>query len=399
MHTYLYEGKSIAGKRVYGSVQVRTTEELYRWFRVNRVTVTSVKKKQTKLNFRIGSGIRLKDISNFARQLGVMYGAGLPLSECLSVLATQTQNKHLSKVVRTISHSVESGSTLADSLMKRRDVFGDMFIHMVDAGELGGVLDVILKNLATYLEKAVAMRRKIKGAMMYPLVVILVALISVLFMLFFIIPVFANLFAEFNSDLPGPTKIVIFLSHTIQRNFLYIGIFMFSLVVAYTLIMKKEKAQLIRDTIFLNLPVFGPIIRKSAIARFSRTLEALLGSGVAIIEALNITAKSVVNKVIQKTLHQMAERIASGQSISEPLRESNVFPPMVVQMVSVGEKTGEVDSMLGKIADFYEEEVDVAIQSLTSVLEPIMIVLLGIVIGGMLIAMYLPMFDLVGAIK
>ena len=399
MPTYVYEGKNPSGKKVAGEVEARTTDELYRWFRANRVTVTSVKKKRKELSFRIGTGINLKEIADFARQLAVMIGAGLPLSQCLSVMATQVENKHLRTVLRSVSHSVESGSTLADSMLKRKDVFGDLFIHMVEAGELGGVLDIILKRLATYLEKTVALRRKIKGAMMYPLVIGVVAVISVLFMLLFIIPVFANLFADFEAELPAPTKIVMFLSGLIKNNFLYMGAVIFVLVVAYCFIIRKQKARLIRDKIFLALPVFGPVIRKSAIARFSRTLETLLASGVAIIEALNITAKSAGNMVIQTTVQQMAERIAGGQTISEPLRESGVFPPMVVQMVAVGEQTGEVDGMLRKVADFYDDEVDAAVQAMTSVIEPIMIVFLGTIIGGMLIAMYLPMFDLVGAIK
>ena len=399
MSKYIYEGKNPAGKKVGGEVEARTTDELYRWFRANRVTVTSVKKKRKELSFRIGTGIRLKEIADFARQLAVMIGAGLPLSQCLSVMSTQVENKHLQTVLRSVSHSVESGSTLADSLMKRKDVFGDLFIHMVEAGELGGVLDIILNRLATYLEKTVALRRKIKGAMMYPLVIFVVAIISVLFMLLFIIPVFANLFRDFEAELPVPTKIVMFLSGLIKNNFIYMGIAVFLLIVAYKVIIRKEKARFIRDKIFLAMPVFGPVVRKSAIAKFSRTLETLLASGVAIIEALNITAKSAGNMVIQTTVQRMAERIAGGQTISEPLRESGVFPPMVVQMIAVGEQTGEVDGMLRKVADFYDDEVDAAVQSMTSVIEPIMIVFLGTIVGGMLIAMYLPMFDLVGAIK
>lgn len=399
MPIYVYEGKNPAGKKVSGEVEVRTADELYRWFRANRVTVTSVKKRRRELNLRIGTGIKLGEIANFARQFAVMIGAGLPLSQCLAVMAAQVENRHFQKVLRSVSQSVESGSTLADSLIRHQNVFGELFIHMVEAGELGGVLDVILRRLATYLEKTVALRRKIKGALMYPLVITVVAFVSVLFMLMFIIPIFANLFANFQAELPGPTKVVIFLSNTIQNNFIYMGIGIVLLIVLYKLVTRKEKGRLVRDKILLALPVFGPVILKSAISRFSRTLETLLASGVAIIEALNITAKSAGNMVIQVTVQRMAERIASGQTISEPLRESGVFPPMVVQMVAVGEKTGEVDAMLSKIADFYEDEVDTAVQAMTSILEPIMIVLLGTVVGGMLIAMYLPMFDLIGAIK
>ncbi len=399
MPLYVYEGKNPAGKKVSGEVEVRTSDELYRWFRANRVTVTSVKKKGKEFHFRLGTGIKLREIANFARQLSVMIGAGLPLSQSLSVMANQVENKHLRAVLRGVSHSVESGSTLADSLLKRQDVFGELFIHMVEAGELAGVLDVILGRLATYLEKSVALRRKIKGAMMYPLVISIVAMVSVGFMLIFIIPVFAKLFADFEAELPGPTKVVIVMSNFLQKysGFMVGGIIL--LIVAYKYIMRKENARYIRDKIFLATPVFGTVIRKSAIARFSRTLETLLASGVAIIEALHITAKTAGNMVIQRTVQQMAERIAGGQSISEPLKESGVFPPMVVQMVAVGEQTGEVDVMLGKVADFYEEEVDAAVQSMTSILEPIMVVFLGTIVGGMLIAMYLPIFDLVGAVK
>ena len=399
MPVYVYEGKNPAGKNVSGQIEARTTDELYRWFRANRVTVTSVKQKRRELSLRIGTGIRLKEVADVARQLAVMIGAGLPLSQCLAVMAAQVENKNLQTVLRSVSHSVESGSTLADSLTKHRNVFGDLFIHMVEAGELGGVLDIILRRLATYLEKTVALRRKIKGAMMYPLVIAVVAIVSVLFMLLFIIPVFANLFADFEAELPGPTKIVLFLSMMIQKNFMYMAVAIVLIIVGYKFIVRKEKARFVRDKVLLALPVFGPVILKSTISRFSRTLETLLSSGVAIIEALNITAKSAGNMVIQVTVSRMAERIAGGQTISEPLRESGVFPPMVVQMVAVGEQTGEVDAMLGKIADFYEDEVDAAVQSMTSVLEPIMIVFLGTIVGGMLIAMYLPMFDLVGAIK
>ena len=399
MPTYVYEGKNQAGNKVAGEVNVHSTVELYRWLRANRITASLVRKKRRKINFRIGTGVRLNEIAVFARQLGVMYGAGLHLSKCLSVMAAQTQGRHFRTVVHNISQSVENGSTLADSLMRQGNVFSDMFIHMVEAGELGGVLDIILKRIASYLEKTVALRRKIKGAMTYPLVITLVAILSVLFMLLLIIPVFANLFADFDAELPGPTKIVIFLSNAIQRHFLQMIIISLLVLVVYKTIIRKQKVQFFRDKVLLALPLFGPVIRKSAISRFSRTLETLLSSGVAIIEALNITAKSVGNLVVQNTVHQMAERISSGQSISEPLKESGVFPPMVIQMVAVGEQTGEVDIMLGKVADFYDEEVDVAVQSMTSVLEPIMIVILGVIVGGMLIAMYLPMFDLVGAIR
>ena len=399
MPTYVYEGKNPAGKKVSGEVDARTTDELYRWFRANRVTVTLVKKKRKELKFKIGTGISLKEIADFARQLAVMIGAGLPLSQCLSVMAAQVENKHLRAVLKSVSNSVESGSTLADSLIKRREVFGDLFIHMVEAGELGGVLDVILNRLATYLEKSVALRRKIKGAMMYPLVIAVVALVSVLFMLIFIIPVFANLFSDFDAELPGPTKVVMYISALIQTRFIHIIVVTVLLIIVYNILTRKEQGRYVRDKIFLALPVFGTVIRKSAISRFSRTLETLLSSGVAIIEALNITAKSAGNMVIQRTVQQMAERIAGGQTISEPLRECGVFPPMVVQMIAVGEQTGEVDVMLGKVADFYDEEVDAAVQAMTSIIEPIMIVLLGTIVGGMLIAMYLPMFDLVGAVK
>jgi type IV pilus assembly protein PilC len=399
MPIYVYEGKNPAGKKVSGEVEVRTTDELYRWFRANRVTVTTVKKKRKELSFKIGTGIRLGEIANFSRQFAVMIGAGLPLSQCLAVMANQVDNKHFKKVLRSVAHNVESGSTLADSLIKYRNIFGDLFIHMVEAGELGGVLDVILRRVATYLEKTVALRRKIKGALMYPLVISVVAVVAVTFMLVFIIPVFAGLFADFDAELPGPTKVVLFLSNILQHNFVYIIIGLVLLVVGYKFVTRKEKGRLIRDKIFLSLPVFGPVVLKTAISRFARTLETLLASGVAIIEALNITAKSSGNMVIEKTVKKMAERIAGGQTISEPLKESGVFPPMVVQMVAVGEQTGEVDVMLGKVADFYEDEVDTAVQSMTSVLEPIMIVILGTVVGGMLIAMYLPMFDLIGAVK
>ena len=399
MAIYVYEGKNPAGKRVSGEVEVRTTDELYRWFRANRVTVTTVKKKRKELSFKIGTGIRLGEIANFARQFAVMIGAGLPLSQCLAVMANQVENKHFQKVLRSVAHNVESGSTLADSLIKYRNIFGDLFIHMVEAGELGGVLDVILRRVATYLEKTVALRRKIKGALMYPLVISVVAVVAVCFMLIFIIPVFSGLFADFDAELPGPTKITLFLSDMLQHNFVYIIIGIVLLVVGYKFVTRKDKGRLIRDKIFLSLPVFGPVVLKTSISRFARTLETLLASGVAIIEALNITAKSSGNMVIELTVKSMAERIAGGQTISEPLKESGVFPPMVVQMVAVGEQTGEVDIMLGKIADFYEDEVDTAVQSMTSVLEPIMIVILGTVVGGMLIAMYLPMFDLIGAVK
>ena len=399
MSIYVYEGKNPAGKKVSGEVEVRTTDELYRWFRANRVTVATVKKKRKELSFKIGTGIRIGEIANFARQFAVMIGAGLPLSQCLAVMGNQVENKHFKKVLRSVAHNVESGSTLADSLIKYRNIFGDLFIHMVEAGELGGVLDVILRRVATYLEKTVALRRKIKGALMYPLVISVVAVVAVVFMLVFIIPVFAGLFADFDAELPGPTKIVLFLSNMLQHNFLYIIIGCVLFVVGYKFVTRKEKGKLVRDKIFLSLPVFGPVVLKTAISRFARTLETLLASGVAIIEALNITAKSSGNMVIENTVKKMAERIAGGQTISEPLKESGVFPPMVVQMVSVGEQTGEVDVMLGKIADFYEDEVDTAVQSMTSILEPIMIVILGTVVGGMLIAMYLPMFDLIGAVK
>ena len=309
------------------------------------------------------------------------------------------ESAELRRVVAEVKESVQAGTTLAEALSRHKKVFDDLYVNMVDAGEIGGALDTILVRLAVYREKADALARKVKGAMVYPSVVMTVAIGVTFVMLTYIVPVFAKMFTGLGAELPAPTRFILSLSGFIRGNILTGVISLIILIVAYRYYSKTQKGRLNIDRVKLKLPLLGDLIRKSSIARFSRTLATLLSSGVSILDALDITARTSNNRVVHDAIKRSVLSIAEGETITQPLKESKVFPPMVIQMISVGEKTGGLDEMLSKIADFYDEEVDAAVAALTSMIEPVIIVLMGIVIGGIVIAMYLPMFEIIGKIS
>jgi len=398
MPVFEYKGKTSGGAVVTGTLKTKDRAELDRVLRRNKIIVTGVKKKPTELQIKIGTGVKKIDISRFTRQFSTMIGAGLPMVQCLDILGAQCENKEFAKIVHKVKDSVSGGSTLSESLNRHPKVFDTLYTNMVEAGEIGGALDVILTRLANYREKADALTRKVKGAMVYPSVIVVVAIGVTFAMLTWIVPVFAKMFGGLNAELPEPTQVVLGISNFLQSNILFIFLGLIGGIAGFLFWISTPKGRLIFDKILLKLPIFGTLVRRSAVARFTRTLGTLLSSGVSIIEALEVTAKTAGNMVIANAIRKSVISIAEGDTITAPLKATGVFPPMVTQMISVGEKTGGLDEMLSKIADFYDEEVDAAVGALTSIIEPVIIVFMGIVIGGILVAMYLPMFDIIGKI-
>lgn len=339
-----------------------------------------------------------KDVVIFTRQFSTMIDAGLPLVQGLTVLSEQADNKTFKDILKGITKDVEGGSTLAESLKKHPKVFDDLYVNLVAAGEVGGVLDTVLQRLASYIEKAEKLRSKIKGAMIYPAVVVAIAIVVLAVILIFVIPVFEDMFKSVGSALPLPTQFVVELSRFVKSNVHYlIGAFVL-LGVLFRYYRRSEKGRKQTDALLLKLPVFGPLLKKVAVARFTRTLSTMISSGVPILDALEIVAKTSGNVILEEVIFEVRASIAEGQTIAEPLSETGIFPAMVVQMISVGEATGALDTMLEKIADFYDDEVDAAVEALTSMLEPLLMVFLGGAIGGMVIAMYLPIFKMAAAL-
>lgn len=398
MPVFEYKGKTLAGAVVKGQMKANTKADLERVLRQNRILVTSITKKAPELNIKFGTGVGRMDVSRFTRQFATMISAGLPMVQCLDILSSQLENKEFAKIIIQIGDAVRGGATLSDAMARHPKIFDQLYTNMVEAGEVGGALDTILIRLAVYREKADQLIRKVKGAMVYPSVVVVVAIGVTIGMLTFIVPVFAKMFAGVGAGLPAPTQVVLSISEFLQANFLYLIIGSIAGGVVFTWWKKTPSGGLIFDRILLASPIIGTIIQKSSVARFTRTLATLLSSGVSIIEALEITAKTAGNLVVSNAINKSVLAIAEGETITGPLKETGVFPPMVIQMIGVGEKTGGLDDMLNKIADFYDEEVDEAVNALTSIIEPIIIVFMGAVIGGILIAMYLPMFDIIGKI-
>lgn len=398
MPEFDYKGKTLAGAAVTGKLKAKTREDVERVLRQNRILVSSISKKAPEINIKIGTGIKKIEVSRFTRQFATMIGAGLPMVQCLDILSTQLENKELARIVKEVKEGVSGGATLSEALSQHPKIFDQLYTNMVEAGEVGGALDAILVRLAVYREKADQLIRKVKGAMVYPSVVAFVATAVTIGMLTFIVPVFAKMFGGLNAELPMPTQVILVVSNFLQDNFLYLMGIIIVLVIALIYWKKTPSGELMWAQAMLKMPVLGNLVRKSAVARFTRTLSTLLSSGVSILDALEITAKTAGNKVISNAINKSVLAIAEGDTITAPLKESGVFPPMVTQMISVGEKTGGLDEMLSKIADFYDEEVDDAVSALTSVIEPIIIVFMGVVIGGIMIAMYLPMFDIIGKI-
>jgi type IV pilus assembly protein PilC len=364
------------------------------------ILVTKIAEKTApKVSFKFGGKVKDKEMAIFTRQFSTMIDAGLPLVQCLNILAEQSESKTLRSVTGQVARHVEAGSTLADALRRHPRTFDDLFTNLVEVGEAGGILDVVLQRLAAYIEKAAALKRKVKAAMVYPCAIIGVALLVVIFMLTFVIPTFAQMFKDLGADLPLPTKVVMWLSDFVRSYILLIIAGMIGCVMALRSYYRTEGGRATIDALMLKLPVFGTLVRKVAVARFTRTLGTLVQSGVPILDGLRITARTAGNKVVEKAVLQCRAAVTEGKTLADPLRTSGVFPPMVTQMISVGEQTGALDAMLSKIADFYDDEVDTAVSTLTSLLEPIMIVFLGVVVGGLVVAMYLPIFKLVTLVK
>jgi type IV pilus assembly protein PilC len=399
MPTYLYKARTLSGESTQGEVNAATESEVVGHLRKRRLVVVSVKEKPKEVSISIGKGVKTKDLVLFTRQFATMINAGLPLVQSLDILASQQSKPKVAEKIRALLGEVESGSTLADAMRKHRDFFSEIYVNMIAAGEAGGILDTILLRLAEYLEAADKLRRKVRGAMFYPLTVMGFAVIAIAVLLMFVIPTFAGFFSSAGVALPLPTRIVMSLSDFLLGYWWALIGFMAIAFYAFRAYRRSPQGQLTSDRLVLRVPVLGQVLRKAAIARFSRTLGTLVQSGVPILEGLEITARTAGNKVIENAVMDSRASIAGGETIAEPLKKSEVFPPMVVQMINVGEQTGGLDDMLGKIADFYDEEVEAAVQALTSVIEPVMIVFLGAIVGGMVVAMYLPIFDIIQTVE
>jgi type IV pilus assembly protein PilC len=398
MATFTYTARTASGDIQSGQVDVSNREEAVSYLRRNRMVPVRVEEKKGGDGITFGTGISTRDIVIFTRQFATMINSGLPLVQSLDILAKQSENKALRKVIQEILYDVESGQTLADAMGEHPKVFTDLYKNMVAAGEAGGILDTILLRLAVFLEKADALKRKIKGAMIYPAVILTVAAGAVIVLLLFVIPTFQQMFESAGVPLPAPTLFVIMISKLLQAYWYVLAGAIIMGVIMLRQYYKTPGGQLLIDRILLTMPILGPLQRKGSIARFTRTLGTLVSSGVSILDGLEITARTAGNRVIHDAIMESRTSIAGGETISEPLKKSGVFPPMVVQMINVGEQTGGLDEMLTKIADFYDEEVDAAVAALLAAMEPLMIVFLGVVVGGMIIAMYLPIFDMINAV-
>jgi len=400
MATFMWQGVGPRGETLQGEMEATNREAVISRLRSQRIRPRANKiraKGKLDQNIKIpgfGEKVSQKDVVIFTRQLATMIDAGLPIVQALDILAQQSENKTFSKSIKQVKQDVESGTTFADSLRKHPKQFDDLYTNMVDAGEIGGILDTILARLSAYMEKALKLKSKIKGAMIYPASIVSVAVIVTGILLIFVIPTFADMFSSFGKALPLPTQIAINHSYVTIAYFPYIIAFWISLFVVIRMWYRTEKGKFAIDGTLLKLPIFGDLFRKAAVARFTRTLSTLLSSGVPVLDALYITGKTAGNKVVEKAIFNARQSISEGRTLTEPLIESQVFPPMVCQMINVGETTGALDSMLNKIADFYDDEVDNAVANLTALMEPLVIVFLGVIIGGLVVAMYLPIFQL-----
>jgi type IV pilus assembly protein PilC len=383
-----------------GQLDVASKDEVNAYLRKNRLLLVNVREAPKQIKLSLGSGrVKTRDVVIFTRQFATMINAGLPLVQSLNILAQQTENKTLRDVTKAVVYDVESGNTLADAFSKHPKAFSALYVNMVAAGEAGGILDTILLRLSTFLEKNDALVRKVKGAMVYPGVIITVALGAIAILLIFVIPTFQNMFASANLELPLPTRVVIGMSNALISYWWVLLAFIGAVVFGFRQYYSTTGGRKHIDGLILKAPVLGDVVRKSAVSRFTRTLGTLVSSGVSILEGLEITAKTAGNAVIHDAVMESRQSIAGGETIAAPLEKSQVFPPMVISMIAVGEQTGGLDEMLSKIADFYDEEVDVAVSALLSLMEPAMIVVLGVIVGGMVIAMYLPIFDMMNAVQ
>ena len=397
MATFAYSGRTRQGQAVSGERSADTMDGAVAALRRDQILVTQINpvKQAAKSAKPSGKKVAAKNLAVFTRQFSVMIDAGLPLVQCLEILGTQEEDKNFASVILATRGDVEGGASLADAMKKHPKTFDPLFTNMIAAGEAGGILDTILKRLATYIEKAVKLKGQVKSAMVYPIAVIVIAALVVGVILWKVIPTFATLFAGLGAELPLPTRIVIAMSNGLVRFMPFILVGIGAAVFAFRSYYASAGGRKAIDALTLKLPVLGSLMRKIAVARFCRTLSTLLSSGVSILEALDITARTAGNAIIEEAILTTRKSIERGETIAQPLKETDVFPSMVVQMISVGEATGALDTMLSKIADFYEEEVDVAVAGLLTLLEPIMIAFLGGVVGGIVIAMYMPIFDLI----
>ncbi|MGD8255260.1 MAG: type II secretion system F family protein [Syntrophobacterales bacterium] len=400
MPDYVWRGVNRKGKKKKGEMEADSENFVRLTLRRQGIEPTKIKPKPKDLfeNVKfLQPKVTEKDIVVMTRQFATMIDAGLPLVQCLEILFSQQENKTFKRILKNIKEDVEEGSTFADALKQHPEVFDDLFVNLVAAGEIGGILDIILNRLAAYIEKAAKLKKKVKGAMTYPIVVMVIAVLVVAVILIFVIPVFQSMFADFGKALPVPTQIVVAMSDFLKNYILYIIVGFVLLIYAFRRFYKTEKGRALVDKVVLEIPVFGMLLRKVAVAKFTRTLGTMISSGVPILDSLDIVAATAGNMTIEEAIRETRQSISEGRTIAEPLADSEVFPSMVVQMISVGEATGALDTMLGKIADFYDDEVDAAVDALTAMLEPFMMVFLGGTIGGLVVSMYLPIFQMAGA--
>ena len=401
MPTFLWEGKTAQGRVLRGEVEAPSLEAVFTVLRDRRIrpVPNRIREKGKGLEKEIsipgfGEKVKARDVSLFTRQFATMIDAGLPIVQCLDILCEQSESKLLRNTVRTIRQDVEGGSTLAGALKRHPKIFDDLYTNMVEAGEAGGVLNTILNRVALFIEKANKLKKKVKGAMIYPCTIVGVAVIVVAILLIFVIPVFAELYGSMGKALPAPTQITINISNWLVASWYYVLFAMGAVVVAIRSYYQTDQGRMNMDRLLLRLPVVGDLLRKVAVARFSQNMAILLSSGVPILDGLAITARTAGNKVVEKAIMDSRVSISQGKTVAEPLRESKIFPPMVCQMVAVGENTGGLDTMLRKVAELYEEEVDDAVANLTALMEPMIMVVLGVILGGLVISMYLPIFQM-----
>jgi type IV pilus assembly protein PilC len=401
MAVFVWEGKDTAGKKIIGEIEAKSRQEVFNKLRQKNISpvANKIKPKGEGLEMEIkipgmSPRVKGKDIVIFTRQLATMIDAGLPLVQALDILSKQSENSAMKKTLGVVKETIETGGTLAEGMNKEKKAFDDLYVNMIDAGEKGGILDTILERLSLHLEKAMKLKREIKTAMIYPAVVISAAVAVTAILMIFVIPTFADLFADFGSSLPLPTRIVMDISSFFVNYWMIFFGVMFGLIIAFFKFLKTPRGKEVIHPLALRLPVFGDIIKKVAVARFARTLSTMLSSGVPILDALDICSRTAGNKVVEQDVQRCRVAISEGKSITEPLTQSIVFPPMVTQMIGVGDATGALDAMLSKIAEFYEDEVNNAVGAMKQLIEPIMILVLGIIIGSLVVAMYLPIFKM-----
>jgi type IV pilus assembly protein PilC len=403
MPKFSWEGKTRTGAIQKGDMEAASEAVVTAQLRRQGIMPSKIKARGKGLDMEIKipgmqPKVTTKDLVVFTRQFATMIDAGLPLVQCLDILGKQQDNKTFKKILTTVKESVESGSTFADALKKHPKAFDELYVNLVAAGEVGGILDTILNRLAAYIEKALKLKKQVKSAMTYPATIVAIAVLVISVILVFVIPQFAAMFEDFGSALPTPTVIVINLSNFIQDYILAIIVAIVAFTIGFKRIYRTRKGREVIDDFALKLPIFGVLIRKVAVAKFTRTLGTMMSSGVPILDGLDIVAKTAGNKTVEKAIYKVKQSISEGKTIAEPLTSSGVFPPMVCQMIAVGEQAGALDTMLNKIADFYDDEVDDAVGNLTAMMEPLLMLFLGTTVGGLVVAMYLPIFKLAGAV-